>query len=456
MTTKEQVAARVKLNADARSILDKAEKEKRGLTAEERETVKRLDSEIQDLSAAIAAAATEAEEERALRATFAAHEDELGESRGRKTRGEGAGEGAGQASAEDRSLAFRGWCLGQQATDEMRAAAERCGVEIGRRFIDMAARVGRDADGRVSRTFFPVRANSNQDIEARALSIGTTTAGGNSVPNEMMRAFYEVQKWYGSARAAAQVINTETGATLPWPTVSDTANSGRILAEATAATTTTDPTFGVVNLGAFKFSSDAVLVSWELLQDSFINLETYLGTALGRRIGRIQNTKFTVGVGTTEPKGFIPGGTVGVTAGTSTAFTLDDVISLIHSVDLAYRNLPGTGFQVHDTIAAYLRKFKDGNGQYLWEMSTQVGQPDRLFGYPVSINNDMDSALTTGKKLLAFGNLGLAFIVRDAGAVRFVRSDEKYILEHQVMFEASQRSDSNVVDTTAIKILALA
>jgi len=85
-----------------------------------------------------------------------------------------------------------------------------------------------------------------------------------------------------------------------------------------------------------------------------------------------------------------------------------------------------------------------------------VAQPDRLFGYPVSINNDMDSALTTGKKLLAFGNLGLAYVLRDAGTVRFVRADELYVLTHQVMFEASQRSDGNVIDSTAIKVLALA
>jgi HK97 family phage major capsid protein len=89
-------------------------------------------------------------------------------------------------------------------------------------------------------------------------------------------------------------------------------------------------------------------------------------------------------------------------------------------------------------------------------MSNQVGQPDRLLGYPASINNDMDSALTTGKKVMLFGNARIGYIVRDAGAVRFVRSDEKYILEHQVMFEASQRADGRVIDTTALKVLALA
>jgi len=271
-----------------------------------------------------------------------------------------------------------------------------------------------------------------------------------------MRAFYETQKWYARVEDASYVVNTETGANLPWPTVTDTSNSGRILAEATTATTTTDPTFGVVTLGAFKFSSDAVLVSWELLQDSFIDIAGYLGMALGRRIGRVKNAKFTAGAGTTEPKGIITAATVGVTAASSTAFLFDEVIALVHKLDIAYRNLPDTGFMLHDTVARVIRQFKDGQGRYLWEMSTQLGQPDRLLGYPVTINYDMDAALTTGKKLLAFGNWRLAYIVRNAGAVRFVRADELKVLEHQVVFEASQRSDGNLVDATAVQVLALA
>lgn len=381
-----------------------------------------------------------------------AEERALGESRGRRTDSVIADSAP---TPEMQQLAFRGWCLGRHATEEMRNAAAVCGVRMDLPHIDVAPRIV-ERNGKRVQEFVAVRTNPNGDIESRALSIGTTTAGGNSVPNEVMRAYYEVQKWYGRVREMAMVVQTETGATLPWPTVNDTANTGRVLGEATAATTTTDPSFGVVNLGAFKFSSDAVLISWELLQDSFIDLATFMGTMLGRRIGRIQNTKFTVGAGTTEPKGVITGATVGKTAAATNAFTFDEVIDLVHSLDPAYRGLPDTGFMIHDTIAAYVRKMKDGTGRYVWEPGLQLGQPDRLLGFAASINNDMDSALTTGKKLLAFGNLKLGFLVRDAGAVRIVRSDEKYVLEHQVMFEASQRADSNVIDTTAIKVLALA
>lgn len=445
MDTKALIEKRIKLGEDCKVVLEKAATEKRALTAEEQQSFDRMGAEISALKGTLDSIASQEAEERSL-----------AESRGRRTEHVPSNEGD-KANSEDQELAFRGWALGRHATDEMRAAAVKCGVRIDQTYIDMASRISRDASGKEVRSFFAVKADNDGSFrEKRALSIGTTTAGGNSVPNEVMRAFYEVQKWYGSARAAAQVVQTESGATLPWPTVSDTANSGRVLAEATAATTTTDPTFGVVNVGAYKFSSDAVLVSWELLQDSFIDLASYLGRALGTRIGRIQNTKFTIGAGTTEPTGIVVGSAAGVTSGATNSFTLDDIITLIHSVDPAYRAMPGVGFMMHDTIAMYVRKFKDGQGRYLWETSTQLGVPDKLFGYPVSINNDMAVAFTTGQKLALFGAFSHAFLVRDAGAVRFIRADELYALQHQVMFEASQRSSSEVLDTTAIKHLKTA
>lgn len=445
MDLRELLLERAKLHEENKAALDLAGKEKRTLNTEEQSAYDKRSARMSEIKATVDRVEQNAADER-----------ELAQSRGRRT--DSVISDPSALSDADRDLAFRAWALGSHATPEMMEAAQRCGVNVRQPYIDMAQRVRRGENGEEIRTFLPVThlTNSHGEIQARALSIGTTTAGGNSVPNEVMRAYLEQYKWFGRVREDALVIQTETGATLPWPSVTDTANTGRQLAEGTAATTITDPTFNVTNLSAYKFSSDAVVVSWELLQDSFIDLSGYLGMALGRRVARKQNTLYTTGTGTGEPKGIVAGAGTGKTAASTTAFTADELIDLVHSLDIAYRTMPDVKFWVHDTIASYIRKFKDGNGRYLWEMSTQVGQPDRLFGYPVSINNDMDSALTTGKKLVLFGSAKQGFIVREAGAVRFVRSDEKYILEHQVMFEASQRTDSNVVDALALKLLVLA
>lgn len=425
---KHLIVERNTLLQECRAVLDKAEKEGRALTAEDKAEISRREARMKDLAESIEVAGRVAEEERAL-----------GESLGRKTETRVS---TGDApSAEDQRLALQAWALGRRATPAMLEAAQRVGMRAADPEMEITTRITRGADGRP---------------EYRALSIGTTTAGGNSVANELMRAYYEVQKWYGSVRSVADSVRTDTGATLPWPSVTDTSNTGEIIGESTAATTTADPTFAVVNLGAYKFSSKAVIVSVELLQDSSIDLASYLGTALGRRIGRIQNTKFTVGAGTTEPNGLVVASAAGATSGATNAFTLDDIITLIHSVDMAYRNQPGAGLMMHDTVAAYVRKLKDGQGRYQWEPSTQIGQPDRLFGYPVAINNDMSATFTTGQKLTLFGMYNPAYLVRDAGGVTMIRDESVRVLNHDIVFLAFQRSDGNLVDSTAVKHMKLA
>jgi HK97 family phage major capsid protein len=462
MKAQELIGQRNKLVANGRTIVDKADKEKRRMTSEERETLRKMDADITALTTQISDEATALQEDADLRSSFESRERELSESRGRKT-GTSTPTGTDEApSLRDRDLAFRAWVAGRQATDEMRAAASRLGVRHDLNYIDMVVRRSVDADGREVREFLPAVCDVHGNIkelranpEKRALSSGTTTAGGDSIPTAMMQRYTEVMKWYARIDQLADVLNTENGQNLPWPTVTDTANTGRVIGEGTTATTSTDPTFSKVTLGAFKVSSDAVVVPWELQMDSFIDLASWLGKALGTRVGRKRNSLHTAGAGTTEPKGLFTGAATGVTAAVTNAFTMDETITLEHSVDPAYRGLPGTGWMVHDTIAAYLRKLKDGIGRYLWEPSLQLGQPDRFRGYPVYINNDMDSALTTGKKLLGFGNVGQAFVVRNAGSTRFIRDESIFVKEHMTYFEALERCDSNVVDSTAFKILVL-
>ena len=407
---KELREKRAKLHEDAKAILKAAADEKRDLSTEESARVDAIYADVDKMKADIDREERAAAEERALSETL-----------GRKT------QPIITAGRPDPELVVRAWARrGKKMSEAERAACAHY-----------------DFDPREA------------EFDVRALSVGTTTAGGNSVPNEMMKAFWEIQKWYGRVESLATVVNTEGGATLPWPTVDDTSNTGRLLTEGTGATTTTDPSFGVVNLASYKMSSDAVILSEELLQDSSINLSAYLGAALGTRVGRVKNTYFTTGSGSSQPGGVQVKASLGKTASATNAITLDEGVDLIHSVDIAYRYSPGSALMMNDAVAAYVRKLKDSNNQYLWQMAVQAGQPDRLFGFPVVINNDQDSAFSTNKRLVLFGDFS-KYVVRVAGGVSIRRSDDVYFLNHQSVFEASQRVDGNLVDTTAVKYLRTA
>jgi HK97 family phage major capsid protein len=227
------------------------------------------------------------------------------------------------------------------------------------------------------------------------------------------------------------------------------------LAEATTFGTSIDPTFSAVTFGTYKFSSKPVFVSSEILQDSAFDLGGVIGGMLGERLGRIEGTYTTTGTGSGQPEGIQYAAAAGQAAASQTAFTADEVLGLVHSVDPAYRALSSVGFMMHDTILLYARKLKDANGAYLWMPGLQAGVPDRLVGYPISINQQMDSALTTTKRVMLFGAFE-KFIIRDAGGVRFYRLEERYRDLDQTAFVAFKRMDSKMLQSAAIKRLTLA
>jgi HK97 family phage major capsid protein len=299
------------------------------------------------------------------------------------------------------------------------------------------------------------RALVSDKFESRAAGTGTT-AGGYLIPAQFRQKLIETLKWYGPVRDVAEVITTDNGADLPWPTVDDTANVGAILAENTQVTEQ-DVTFGQAILSAYMYTSKLVRVSLQLLQDSAFDVEDWLTGALGRRIGRIQNTHFTTGTGTGQPEGIQTNSTIGVTGGAGTGLTIsyNDLVSLVHSIDPAYRARGNGAFMLNDATIAAVRRLRDdsggaGLGRPLWEPSVQVGQPDSLMSYPVIANNDMPVMAINAKSIL-FGDFRAGYVVRDVTDVRTLRLEERYADFLQVGFLLFQRSGGRPQDLNAYK-----
>ena len=162
-----------------------------------------------------------------------------------------------------------------------------------------------------------------------AAGIGTGAAGGFTVSPEFRDKLIETQKWYGPMLQEAEVIHTETGAQLPWPTNDDTANVGAILAENTQVTEQ-DGTFGTANIDAYMYTSKMVRVSYQLMQDSAFNLGVWLPRKLGTRLGRILNQHFTTGTGTNQPDGIVTSAAVGATSTGSYALRPGGWLALFH------------------------------------------------------------------------------------------------------------------------------
>lgn len=295
--------------------------------------------------------------------------------------------------------------------------------------------------------------NDNVPDELRALST-SGTAGGYMIPQAFLNDLVRVMKAFGAVRRVARVITTGSGASMPFPVVDDTANVGAILGENTQASEQ-DVAFTQKILGAFMYSSKVVRVSFQLLQDSAFDVEAELNSLLGERIARIQNQHFTTGAGTTEPVGLVTGGTSGVTAAGTTAVTSDEIISLAHSVDPAYRTSGRARFMMRDSVVASIRKLKDTTNQYLWQPSLQAGVPDTLFGYPIEVNQDMP-AMTTGLKPIAFGDFEEGYLIRDVRGFQLLRMDERWADYLQVGFLGFARADGLVRNAAAYRLVTMA
>ena len=290
-------------------------------------------------------------------------------------------------------------------------------------------------------------------VEQRALTV-TTTGGGYLVPAEYLADLVRRQLAFGAVQRVARTINTESGAPLSFPTVDDTGNSGAILAINTQVSEQ-DVAFGTIALGAFMYTSKLIRVPFQLLMDSAFDLDDYLRGILAERIARILNVHFTTGAGTTEPVGLVTGGTSGVTAASATAVTSDEIISLVHSVNSAYRNSGRARFMMTDTALAAIRKLKATTNEYLWQPSMQAGVPDTLFGYPIEINDQMP-AMTTGLKPIAFGDFFEGYLIRQVRGFSLLRLEERYADYLQVGFLGYARYDGNVRNAQAYRLITMA
>jgi HK97 family phage major capsid protein len=290
--------------------------------------------------------------------------------------------------------------------------------------------------------------------EARDLSVGTNTAGGYTVPPGFLQRITDSMKAYGGMLEVANIIDTDSGQPLVWPTADDTGNVGAILAENSAAPVQ-DVTFGQKTLSAFMYTSKMVAVSYQLLSDSAFDLNAWLPEKFAQRLGRAINAHFTTGVGGgTAPQGLVATGglTTGKTGATGQTLTVtgDDLIDLIHSIDPAYRSGNGR-FMMNDQSVKVVRKLKDTTGQYLWQPGLQANTPDTILGYPVVINQDMP-VMAAGAKSIAFGDFRAAYVIRRVSGVQVKRFDERFADKLQVGFLSYSRYDGTVDDANAAKV----
>lgn len=295
--------------------------------------------------------------------------------------------------------------------------------------------------------------------EMRAQSTGTDSAGGYTVPQEFSGEIDRQMAMWGPMWDAQIVreLNTTNGREIDWPTVNDTANTGRIKAENAEVDDdgSDDVVFGEKKLNAYVYDTGMVRVPIELLQDSAFDIEALMNDLFGERLGRLANSVLTTGTGSSQPQGIVPAAGSGKVAASPTALVADEIIDLLHSVDPAYRASPRCRWQFNDATLAAIRKLKDGQGNYLWQMGdVRTGEPNRLLGFPYSVNQGMANPAASSRPII-FGDHS-RYVVRKVMGFQVLTLRERYAERFQVGMVGFKRFDGELLNANAVKAMVMA
>lgn len=304
------------------------------------------------------------------------------------------------------------------------------------------------------------RANHARELpeHLRAVSttanIGTDADGGFLVPEGFQAELIVAMKAFGPLHDTmlVRILPTMMGNDIPWPTMDDTGNKGVQIAEGADAAFA-KLAFGSFTLRAYKYTSKAFAVTREALQDSALPLDQIIRDAMAERLGRKLNEDFTQADGSSKPTGVvhtIKGQSTQVNfSATANTLTVDEIIELIHTIDPAYR-MRRCRFMMNDNTALAARKLKDGENRYYLQPDIRDATRMMLFGYPVVINQDMES-YGAGKYPILFGDFK-KFLIRMVRGFVIRRLDELYAISDQVAFVGFCRHDSRVLDHRAFAI----
>ena len=307
-------------------------------------------------------------------------------------------------------------------------------------------KTGRASDEYKSAMLNALRSNFRQ--VSNVLVEGMDASGGYLVPDEYDARLIEALEQENVIRKLGTVIQTSGERKINVAATKPAAS----WVEESGALVFSDPTFDQKILDAYKLSV-AVKVSEELLADNQYDLEGYLIRSFGQAIANAEEEAFLTGDGVSKPTGLLHptlGGQIGITTA-GNAITADEVVDLIYKLKRPYR--AKASFIMADSTLAFLRKLKDGTGQYIWSPGLAAGEPDRLLGYPVYTSAYVP-AVAAGQPVIAFGDISY-YNIGDRGTRSFAALHELYAGVGQVAFVAKERVDVKLILPEAVQVLKM-
>lgn len=302
------------------------------------------------------------------------------------------------------------------------------------------------------------------DTEYKALAAGSDPDGGYLCPDEMDSMIDRVVSSQGSLRGLATVRPIGVGMYKKLATTSG-ASAGGWGSEATAPSESGTPALKELEfVPGLLWAEPRATV--QLLEDSAQNVESWLADEVGLTFAEQESSAFISGSGINRPQGILSyttvanasyaWGSVGYTAsGGASSFASsnpsDALVDLVHALKRQYRG--GANWLMNDLTLAAIRKFKDGQGLYIWQPGLQAGQVGVLLGYPVNTDDFMPD-VGSNTFPIAFADFRRAYVIVDRRGTVVVR--DNLTAKPYVKFWTTRRVGGGIQNFEAIKLMKIA
>lgn len=298
--------------------------------------------------------------------------------------------------------------------------------------------------------------------ERKAMQAGSDPDGGYLLPASTVGKVVTRMFEQSIMRQLASVM-TISGPSLEGVVDNDEADAGWVSELGTRSDTDT-PQISKYRIEAFEMYA-MPKVSQTLIDDAAIDVESWLANKVADKFGRVEGTAFWRGTGAGQPRGLATYTTAAtgddsrawgqfehVVSGANGAFHTDK-FDAIHNLMGTIKDhyLPNAQFVMRRAVRTAARKIKEATtDRYMWEPGLQAGQPERLMGYPVRVDEYMP-ALATNSLSLAFGDFKAAYQIVDRTGIRTLR--DPYTAKPYIVFYSTKRTGGGALDFEAVKFL---
>ena len=294
---------------------------------------------------------------------------------------------------------------------------------------------------------------NNADImEYKFLRTDNDEDGGFLVPDAPLQAIIKKITETSDMRSISRVMTTVNN-DVPFPV----RNSNITVAFVGQGETDslTNQKYGLKRLFLHKLQA-TIPVTMEELQDAGVNIETEITSDVAEEIASFEGGTFINGTGANEPQGILQDTDVErVNSEIADSFTGDNIIDLHAELKTGYRD--PMSLLTRRTLA-FIRKLKDGQGQYLLIPGVSggliEGLPNTINGFRYKEMPDMPE-IAAEAEVIAFGEFRRAFVIVDKLGMTVIRDPFSRKREGIVEITVFKRVGSGVVLADAIKILKL-